>query len=390
MKTERYNQKRELQRKEALFLRYGNEEPTIDPRPRPLLTLAFVGRLMRLKASQVAYIEKAYFQADRKPARQSLFVPKYRPKPKGRARVTEANLTPEEAEFLLGSENQQAWAHVPLLGRCILFHRRFPERWLGRVTLGRIMRKAGLRKKVVRVRNAPQRSTQRLEEFEDRTVALDDFVKGIQAKQGHLVFADEAVFTARGFQMSAWARPGENVEVEDRTGKQPCQAVCAAVCACHSLLTFAIEDYSFDEAKFSSFLEQVRDACGDGPVWLFLDNASVHRCSRKKMAELDITPVWNVPYSPEYNAGVERYWAQLKAHFRPLLLSKMLKEPGPRAKDTPLRDAVRQTIRDVPTTSIPAFIVRALESLSTDAAAIRLERKLQGASVHAVVGSPER
>jgi hypothetical protein len=85
MKTERYNQKRELQRKEALFLRYGNEEPTIDPRPRPLLTLAFVGRLMRLKASQVAYIEKAYFQADRKPARQSLFVPKYRPKPKGRA-----------------------------------------------------------------------------------------------------------------------------------------------------------------------------------------------------------------------------------------------------------------------------------------------------------------
>ena len=100
--------------------------------------------------------------------------------------------------------------------------------------------------------------------------------------------------------------------------------------------------------------------------------------------------MWNVPYSPEYNAGVERYWAQLKAHFRPLLLSKMLKEPGPRAKDTPLRDAVRQTIRDVPTTSIPAFIVRALESLSTDAAAIRLERKLQGASVHAVVGSPER
>jgi len=82
-------------------------------------------------------------------------VPKYRPKPKGRAWVTEANLTPEEAEFLLGSENQQAWAHVPLLGRCILFHRRFPERWLGRVTLGRIMRKAGLRKKAVRVRNAP-------------------------------------------------------------------------------------------------------------------------------------------------------------------------------------------------------------------------------------------
>jgi hypothetical protein len=57
MKTERYNQVRELLRKEVLFLRYGSEAPAVDPRPRPLLTMAFVGRLMRLKASQVAYIE---------------------------------------------------------------------------------------------------------------------------------------------------------------------------------------------------------------------------------------------------------------------------------------------------------------------------------------------
>ena len=47
--------------------------------------MAFVARLMRLKLSQVVYIEYAYFHADRQPARQSLFVPKYRPKPKGRA-----------------------------------------------------------------------------------------------------------------------------------------------------------------------------------------------------------------------------------------------------------------------------------------------------------------
>ena len=72
------------------------------------------------------------------------------------------------------------------------------------------------------------------------------------------------------------------------------------------------------------------------------------------MAELNIVPVWNVAYMPEYNCGVERYWAELKAYFRPLLLSKMLKDP--RAKDTPLKDAVRQTIRDVSTNSIPSYI----------------------------------
>jgi hypothetical protein len=57
MKTERYDQERELLRKEVLFLRYGSEAPATDPRPRPLLTMAFVARLMRLKLSQVVYIE---------------------------------------------------------------------------------------------------------------------------------------------------------------------------------------------------------------------------------------------------------------------------------------------------------------------------------------------
>ena len=46
--------------------------------------------------------------------------------------------------------------------------------------------------------------------------------------------------------------------VEDRTGKQPCQAVCAAVCKCHKLLTYMIEDYSFDEEKFEVFLRELR------------------------------------------------------------------------------------------------------------------------------------
>ena len=36
-----------------------------------------------------------------------------------------------------------------------------------------------------------------------------------------------------------------NVMIEDRTGKQPCQAVCAAVCKCHGLLNIEVTDFSF-------------------------------------------------------------------------------------------------------------------------------------------------
>ena len=60
----------------------------------------------------------------------------------------------------------------------------------------------------------------------------------------------------------------------------------------------------------------------------------------------------------------------------------------PRAKDTPLKDALKQSIREVSTSSIPAFCSRGLETLSRDAAAIRHERKLLEMSNMASAGSP--
>jgi hypothetical protein len=41
----------------------------------------------------------------------------------------------------------------------------------------------------------------------------------------------------------------------------------------------------------------VRAASGsDEKLYLFLDNSGVHRCCKDKMEELNIEPVWNVPY----------------------------------------------------------------------------------------------
>jgi hypothetical protein len=50
----------------------------------------------------------------------------------------------------------------------------------------------------------------------------------------------------------------------------------------------------------------------------------------------------------------------------------------PRTKETPLRDAVRETIHYVPTTSIPAFIEKGLRALEQDAQEILAERKALG------------
>ena len=63
-------------------------------------------------------------------------------------------------------------------------------------------------------------------------------------------------------------------------------------------MTFAITDHSFNGKKFEDFLNDVRAAVGDEKIYLFLDNCRVHHTNdvATKMEELNIEPVWNVPY----------------------------------------------------------------------------------------------
>ena len=157
-----------------------------------------------------------------------------------------------------------------------------------------------------------------------RTIDLWNEIQKIQKEGGHLIFADECVFKARGYQKNAWSNQKTNIIIEDRTGKQPCQAVCAAVCKCHGLVNIEVTDYSFTQEKFESFIRDLRAQVeGNEKIYLFLDNSKVHPVY-DEMEKLNIVPVWNVPYRFEFNAAVERYWAQVKQQFRKILLQKMI------------------------------------------------------------------
>ena len=56
-----------------------------------------------------------------------------------------------------------------------------------------------------------------MEEFKDKTDALDQKLHDIIESGGHLVFLDECIFKSRDFKKKAWSAPYENLFVEDRT-----------------------------------------------------------------------------------------------------------------------------------------------------------------------------
>ena len=72
------------------------------------------------------------------------------------------------------------------------------------------------------------------------------------------------------------------------------------------------------------------------------------------MERLNIEPVWNVPYKYEFNEACEKFWAQLKQSWRPLLLKRMLEEHS--NKDMLLKETVEETILHASRESIPNYI----------------------------------
>ena len=126
-------------------------------------------------------------------------------------------------------------------------------------------------------------------------------------------------------------------------------------------------------------MKEIRATQGNNDViYCFLDNASFHNAKdfvKPLWKEVNIIPVWNLPYSPEYNSAVERYWAQLKAYFRPLLLKKLVHEQPFNHKKNYLNEALTETMRDVTRESIPAFIDGGLRALKRDADRVRDENR---------------
>ena len=83
------------------------------------------------------------------------------------------------------------------------------------------------------------------------------------------------------------------------------------------------------------------------------------------MERLNIEVVWNVAYKYEFNEACEKYWAQLKQSWRPLLLKRMLEEHS--NKDMLLAETVRETLLEASHESIPKYIDSGIRQLNEHA-----------------------
>ena len=269
-------------------MRYGNSTPSNCPKPVPRVTMNEVARNLKIPNVDAAWwLERSYFDNLTKSQKPQ------------ETQVTWRNITNEEIEFLISQTNQRIWANLSIEKRCVMFHRTYPNRRIGVSVVQRIYKMFGLKRKKIVVQSIPARIEERHGEFMETTLSLDDKLHQLDKEGAHIVMLDEYVFKSRDFKRQAWSNIGVNLTVLDCTQKQPCQAVSIAICSCHGVLAQTQVDYSITSNVFEQMLESIRDAApGNEAVHLFMDNAGYHKTSdvKKKMAEMNIIPIWNVPY----------------------------------------------------------------------------------------------
>jgi len=92
------------------------------------------------------------------------------------------------------------------------------------------------------------------------------------------------------------------------------------------LETFMIHPRAINTEKFIEFLEQMAEHFKEVKVAVFLDNLSVHKttAAREAFQRLDIVPIFNVPYSPQFN-GIESYFSILKNAYKKRILQQVIK-----------------------------------------------------------------
>ena len=149
--------------------------------------------------------------------------------------------------------------------------------------------------------------------------------EGVITEGARVIFLDETVFSVNTMLLKSWSSKNHSINIADMRSKFKTQAVIAGISVDHGLDCYLIYDRSIKKEEFKEFLLKIRDLYPEERIYLFMDNLVVHKSSyvREVYKELNLTPIFNVPYSPQYN-GIESYWFLLKQHYKKIILKLMI------------------------------------------------------------------
>ena len=151
-------------------------------------------------------------------------------------------------------------------------------------------------------------------------------VKSAMLRDKKLVWIDETVFTFNTFRKRAWAGKYSRITISDADAQIKTIALIAAISEGSGLEAFALHPLSINTEDFIAFIHLLLDKFGNQEFAIFMDNLRVHKSKQtlEVCKTLKVQPIFNVPYSPDFN-GIETYFSLIKGQYKNMLLQKLIK-----------------------------------------------------------------
>lgn len=176
----------------------------------------------------------------------------------------------------------QSHSGLSLQQRCSKLNRKFKQIKMTSSRLKRIYADAKIRyKKPTLVKTlAPHIvEKQRLA----REESFPKLLRALDCGSEHVFWLDESIVSGRNLQKKIWVKKGDVYPCNDLARIQfPAQAICAATNRQGKVVSYSVEDKSFNADRFLSFLVKLRRCVKAKKFSIFLDNCSAHKTEKVK------------------------------------------------------------------------------------------------------------
>ena len=233
----------------------------------------------------------------------------------------------EHTRFLLSERVLETWSGKTMKERTVLFHRQFPDKRIAVTSLRRLYLKHKIRRK--RVRHEKVLPPALRLQYAAKCSALLAELAWAENEGRTVVFLDEVNFTKRSLARTEWSAKNSNLSVDQQEMYQGYRSVIATMTAERGMGLCLIYMTAVDADDFVAFLRKLRAKLGRRPIALFMDQLPVHKSKDVRPAydRLDITPIYNVGYSPELNP-IEAVFSKVKAVFSRARLNSLVNKTG--------------------------------------------------------------
>ena len=211
--------------------------------------------------------------------------------------------------------------------RTMYFHRQFTNKRIAVTSLRRLYLKHGIKcKKVRQEKVMPLRARTN---FVQNCQLLLNEIEQAKGEGRLLVYLDEINFTKRSLKLREWSGKNTNLTVDQKEVYIGYRSVIASMTEEKGIGLIMIYDQAITAVEFAYYLKKLRAKSGTQPLALFMDRLAVHKSKDIKdlWAKLNIKPVFNVSYSPEYNP-IEAVFSKVKRHFNSQRLNNLVNKIG--------------------------------------------------------------